>query len=440
MHITSKTTGDLLEMQVEGMLDNNWADHLSKAIDEVLRQGCHRVALDLSGVTYLSSAGIAVLVKSHKQLQTMHGFFGVYDPSPQVEEVLRLTGLSRMLICDVAQVRDGTRIGRSTMQPMYRVASQAGLDLELFDLQPGQTLRCRTIGNPGLLKSSQFEAQHCQNISFPVSMFGLGLGAFGADFDDCQSRFGEFLAVAGAAAHLPTHGSSTPDYQVAAGTFVPEVKVLYGVTCDGPLAQLIRFEPSEKNDMATLSALVDQCLTMAETQLAGMVIVAETAGLIGASLRRSPAAGVGTAVSRFQHPEIRNWLSFTPERAFSRSLALIVGVAARRPFQTDKLQQRSLPNDSVPEDAARLFPFLRPMGTVGDVHGHFHAAVFSHRPLKKGNLNLQATVATLFESQNLQGVLHLLADQRAISGAGESELVRGGCCIGPIAGISSEDQ
>ena len=37
-----------------------------------------------------------------------------------------------------------------------------------------------------------------------------------------------------------------------------------------------------------------------------------------------------------------------------------------------------------------------------------------------------------FEHQTLQGVLHLLYDDRGISGAGESEFVRGACWVGPL--------
>jgi hypothetical protein len=43
----------------------------------------------------------------------------------------------------------------------------------------------------------------------------------------------------------------------------------------------------------------------------------------------------------------------------------------------------------------------------------------------------------LFEVENLQGVLHLLNDERE-SGAGQSEFLRGACWIGSIAEISAE--
>ena len=139
------------------------------------------------------------------------------------------------------------------------------------------------------------------------------------------------------------------------------------------------------------------------------------------SLRRSPAVeddGKGD-VSPFAFPGVREWLSYSAERTHERSLALVAGIAAR--------------NHSS-RTAEELFSMLRPLGSGAWPQGHFHAAAFSYRPLKKGPLDLKMTVATLFEAQALQSVMHLINDTREISGAGESEFARGACWVGPVAG------
>jgi hypothetical protein len=81
---------------------------------------------------------------------------------------------------------------------------------------------------------------------------------------------------------------------------------------------------------------------------------------------------------------------------------------------------------------------LRPLARNSAIRGHFHAASFSYRPLKKGEKNLKATAAELFAVETLQGVLHLINDEREISGAGGSQFLRGACWIGPIGQISVE--
>jgi hypothetical protein len=147
------------------------------------------------------------------------------------------------------------------------------------------------------------------------------------------------------------------------------------------------------------------------------VIVAETAGLVGAALRRSPAAEKVESGAPFAFPQIREWLSFTPERAFPRSLAVVVGIATRAAD-------------------TRLEPFLRPLGATAFPAGHFHAAAFTYRALAKGPIELAPTIEAIFAGETLQGVLHLLGDDRP--GGDQSEFVRGACWIAPIAEITAE--
>ena len=292
------------------------------------------------------------------------------------------------------------------------------MSFEIFEVAPGASLRCKAVGTPELLEGCRFAVEHCRPMRFPDGTFAVGLGAFGREFADCQARFGEFLAAGGAAAYLPTDGTNVPDYLVSSGAMVPELNLLYALVCEGSFAQLARFETKAGEGPVGLAALAEGCLEIAAADAVGIVMVAESAGLMGAALRRSPALEPSDAAP-FGYPQIREWLSFTSERAYPRSLALVVGVAARA--------ERPL-----------LTAMLRPMTAQPWPAGHFHGAAFSYRPLQKGAIELKPTVSILFEAETLQGVLHLLADDRDIVGVGDSEFVRGGCWIAPISEIVAD--
>jgi len=410
MEITEHPLDAGLELQVKGRLDSYWADPLARRLDEVIRGGGHQIILNLSEVTYLSSAGIRVLVKFYKQLQGIKGSFIVSNPSEPVKAVLELAGLDTLLFAGATP----SPVPSSTPERI-RWLERGNATFEIFEYAPGASLTCRAIGDPKPLLGCRFREEHCQTLSFPEAEFAVGLGAFGNGFADCHDRFGEFLAVAGAAAYLPTDGTNVPDYLVAAGTFVPVLEVLYCLTCEGQFAHLIRFETKKEAPSVTLTELVETCLEIAGTEVAGMVMVAESAGLVGAALRRSPALQASENAP-FVHPQIREWLSFTAERAYSRSLALVAGVAAGI-------------------DHPALASLVRPLDKRPWPTGHFHAAAFSYRPLQKGELDVRTTVTTLFEAETLQGVLHLLGDSREIVGAGQSEFIRGACWVGPVAEI-----
>jgi hypothetical protein len=190
------------------------------------------------------------------------------------------------------------------------------------------------------------------------------------------------------------------------------------MVCGGSFGRLARFEAKPGAGPVTLSNIVLAALEWTGNASVGMVLATESVGLIGAALRRSPALDANQDAP-FAHPEIREWITFTAERAFPHCVALIVGVASKNP------------------DPA-LAPYVRRFGRDATLLGHFHAAAFSYRSLAKGPIALPDTVATLFKTQRLQGMLHLLGDYRHQSGLGESEFLRGACWFAPIERIVNE--
>jgi hypothetical protein len=118
-----------------------------------------------------------------------------------------------------------------------------------------------------------------------------------------------------------------------------------------------------------------------------------------------------------EFPAVRDWVSFTTERTSERSLALLVGVAARNP----------------PQEAVA---FLRPSGRDTAVHAHVHAALFPYRPVQRGELPFGKTIAQVVKTTPPATVLHLMADSRPFDGVGETDLVRGACWLGALPGIS----
>jgi anti-anti-sigma factor len=411
MEISKQHVGDVLELQVRGRLDGYWADHLSQSLEDVIHEGARNLRLNLAEVSYLSSAGIRVLARAHKQLSAIQGSFSVSEPSEAVRSVLQLTGLMELLMPAATRARDEIPSGSA------RVLEKENIKFEVVSLAAEAQLRCRVIGDSRRLLSDGFREEDCRSVTFSGSALGLGLGAFGNTFADCTERFGEFLAVSGVAACLPADGTNVPDYMLAAADFIPQVNVLYAITCEGDFRMAVHFERKAESRAAALSEIVEGCREIAGTEALGIAMVAESAGLIGAALQRSPALR-DSETAPFDFPQVRDWLSFAAEPVYSHALTLVVGIAAR----------------AAPE---LLAPMLRPL-RKSELAGHFHAAAFSYRPLRRHETDLKATTATLFETERLEGLLHLLHDDRQVAGVGESEFLRGTCWIGPISAISAD--
>ena len=407
MEITKAQRGELLELRLRGRLDASWADHLGKAIDDAIRAGSHQIELNFAQVDYLSSAGLRLLLKYYKQLKAVHGRLTITQPSGGALAILKMAGFAQMLISASAPAAPAPAKSEPTR------VEKSGAIFQVFDQTPGAQLQCSLIGQPEKVFNGGFQPTDCVNVALPSGTFGLGLGAFGSGFDDCRERFGEFVAVAGTAATLPTDGSSVPDFVVTEEALVPELKVLYALVGKGQFAQMLRFDAkAEPPGVIGLSNLVDAALEISAANAAGFAILTETAGLIGAALRRSP--GRADATSPLAFPGVRDWLSFTTERTNERNLALIVGIAVREPTPT-------------------VAPFVRALAAGARVHGHFHAAAFPYRPVQRGELVLDKAIGGLLATDTLQTLLHLLTDDRQFEGVGQSEFMRGACWIGPIA-------
>jgi len=407
MQITQHPTADSLELRLTGRIDATWADHLSKNIENAVRAGCHHVILIFAGVEYISSLGIRVLLVQYKLLKSVNGSLGISHANDFCRNVLTTVGLSSLMVPDGAV---------AAAKPERRPAQTiGGATYEVYPQKVSVPLSCTLVGEPERLATTGFAQEHCRLLTFASGSFGLGLGAFGEGFADCEGRFGEFLAAAGCAISLPTNEShALPDFVVEEGELVPRVETLYALTGSGDFSSMVRFDALAGGPgKIGLSELVTSLMELAGSDAIVFVMLAEAAGLVGASLRKSPA---GQAVS-VALPAVRDWLSFTSERSADKSLCLLVGVAGR----------------NFDKSAAS---FVRPLKCDSPVSAHIHAAAFPYRPVPRGELPFPSTVAETLAVSTPNVVLHLMADARPFEGVGETDLARGACWMGPLNTIA----
>jgi anti-anti-sigma factor len=79
-----------------GRLDTASAPSVERALLAIMAPGA-RVVLDLSAITYISSAGLRVLLKAAKEARAAGGAFALAAPQPAVREVLDVSGFDRII-------------------------------------------------------------------------------------------------------------------------------------------------------------------------------------------------------------------------------------------------------------------------------------------------------------------------------------------------------
>jgi len=393
--ITGEASANQIILKLQGRLDANNASYLDDRLTELIREGHYIVWLDMSGVVFLSSAGIRILVKQHKAFRLISGELGICLFSESVQTVLEMVGMVHLFKC---REKDAKIIIEVPIEGMERF----GYRFIKKEIQEEVT-NLAIIGNPHKIREGTFTQEDSHLMRLLAPRFALGIGAFGPDFSDCQSRYGEFIALGNSIAYLPSEATDAPDYMIRTGNLVPEISVLYGLGINDSFQQEIRFIPEGETSL-TLGDLAETLAELGNHTHFAMLMIAESNGLVGASLRTSPVSGINP----FSFPEVRDRVRFTTEPAHVKSMTVCFGI-----FSTE------------PDDV--LAPFLRPVHSDGKLKGHVHSAIFTYTPLQKEDIDYKTIITALFNDGEIIDVMHLLNDNRDISGIGQSTFKSGHC-------------
>lgn len=421
MNISTSQEGAAAVVRLAGRLDGEGALQMAEALDRLLRDGRRSVVLDMSGVSYLSSPGALALQQAHQEYASARGELHIASPSREAAESLALADLlPRLLAEPAAPAGAPAGVGQPSERTRddWRVPAALATHgtYEVSTRDPAAELSCRVHGRADSSVRSWIDSSDYQAFEFPEPAFGLGVGALAATREEAAPRLGEIVAAAGAVAHLPTTGSQTPDFDVGLGGRAPKVQLVSGLVCSGGFSLLKRFASPSETEPIPLSELAQVALQGVSGETAGVVMVAETTGLVGAWLRRSPGIVLFSMYLDIQG--IRDWLGTTPQPVHQGTTVLVAGVVSRRP-------------DPV------LAPHLRPVAPGSDILAHFHAVVFAYRPVPQRTVVLRTLVTRLFAQRRVRGVLHLFGDDRGAAGAGESGFRRGLCWTGPISRVTA---
>lgn len=85
-----------MKVLVEGRVDTTTAPELEKQIDDNISD-VNNVTLDLAKLDYISSAGLRVLLKEQKYMNSKSGKMTLINVKDEVMEVLTITGFISIL-------------------------------------------------------------------------------------------------------------------------------------------------------------------------------------------------------------------------------------------------------------------------------------------------------------------------------------------------------
>ena len=96
MTINVERDFELVTLGITGRLDTTTAPNLQSVVNE-LSEDTKELIFDMTGVEYISSAGIRVLIGAYKKMKSNQGTMRIEKANDMVCEVFEMTGLSEML-------------------------------------------------------------------------------------------------------------------------------------------------------------------------------------------------------------------------------------------------------------------------------------------------------------------------------------------------------
>lgn len=97
VEVIEESQGDVLILKMTGRLDAISSPSSERKVFDFINKGQIKLLLNFSGIDYLSSAGMRMLLSIAKKLKVLSGKLIVCSITPNVMDVLKMSGFDHVL-------------------------------------------------------------------------------------------------------------------------------------------------------------------------------------------------------------------------------------------------------------------------------------------------------------------------------------------------------
>ena len=100
MNINYKKDGATLLVTLGGDIDHHTAQEISDGIARSFRHShCKNIVIDFSGVDFMDSSGIGMLIGRYKETEIFGGALAAVSVSNELMKIFRISGLNKIIDC-----------------------------------------------------------------------------------------------------------------------------------------------------------------------------------------------------------------------------------------------------------------------------------------------------------------------------------------------------
>jgi anti-anti-sigma factor len=372
------------------------------------------LVLDCADLSYLSSAGVRVLLTLQKSASASGSAFALSALQPFCTSVLEMSGLSGMIPI-YATTADAVRAlqGGGATAEGERCETEAGTFV--FHTVGSTAGTIDILGDIANVIDCAITPDLVAGKPFFESEYSLGLGALGGKPEDYLPVMGEAIMVAGTMVWLPTDGNDTPDYMIPrkASTAVV-LQTGFNASIRGGFNEFVEFTAAPGRS-ASVREIYRALFDLAKVRrpdyrgVLGLAMRAEIHEAFGAGITKSPLLSNRPANGKMitDPSNYDEWFESDKTPRNQGTTALICGAG----------EDLNADLSAIDQDRLRRMFYINPAnkGAQNEVL-HNHAVFFRNAPVLGGTRDMDVEMRRVVDAGEFVDMRHLL-DQTTIVSA-----------------------
>jgi len=389
-------------VRAKGRIDALSAPEMQKVLHRLILEGGRVLLADLSGVNYISSAGLRIFIIAQKELKKVGGEILFSGLTPQVLEVFKMSGFEKIFRI-VSGPADIPALSRTDQESTFRQCVKTDdISIEYIekDVAAGSLF---LIGSTAKLENAVYTKEDVVAVPASSMRSGCGLAALGDSFEEYRHLFGEAMVINANFFYYPAVRHPSVDFMLGAHSDpTATYKFLHGFGVSGEPRYVLSFK--SENGALDLALLINNFFSISQANLIGITMLAESRGLWGMNIKRPPIGDEQPAEpeSIFSSRMFAEWFDFPVEPTHAGAVVAATGIAVRDP-------------QKLPQTLSQLF-------SGGNLF-HLHGGIFDKAPISNQIQNFDHELARVFNELPVLKIQHFLGQSRLACGmAGITEL------------------
>ncbi len=311
-------------IEVKGRIDGMTSSDLEKEITRVTSEGDRVIAVNLACINYVSSAGLRVFLSSQKMLKNIGGELLLLSLPPQVTDVFSTSGFASLfrIFTDETELLKNSELSPSA----YSLINGMRFVHKNISCPKGKLF---IIGDQEKLQDKLYRKEDVVKVNSFSIRFGAGIAVLGDNYEEYKNLFGETAVINHNFYSYPAAKKSAVDYMLKEQiNSMLKYNFLYGFGVSGGFSALLKLP--EINNFISLNEVINASKEMAQTNLFGVVMLAESGGIYAMNLKKSPIAeNKPDNEGIFAQSNFSDWMDFPIEPSNSSNIIAAVGIAVK---------------------------------------------------------------------------------------------------------------